>query len=253
MRIVIKIGSNVLADGNGKISHSRLSNLVNDMVRLQKQGSEIVIVTSGAVASGRFIRPHLAGHHTKKIWAAIGQPLLMQKYISLFSRQKVTVAQCLLVKQDLATGASLRHFKGMMEAFFEDRVVPILNENDVIIAKDLIFGDNDALAALVAVAIKADRLILLTNQKGFFSGDPQDPKARLIPEVRHINQELKKMCAPGTSLFGVGGMASKLKSARRAAFRGITTHIADGRQPGVLKKIINGDRVGTKFLSRKKI
>ncbi len=248
MRIVIKIGTNVLIDGQGQLAKDRFADIAKEVSALQKQGHEVALVTSGAVAAGRQLFEN-SNHVLRKVLAAAGQPVLMELYKNEFIKHGFNIGQCLISRVDIVHREQYHNVVAIIKDFFSAKVVPILNENDVFADESLNFGDNDSLAAMLAIAISAEELLLLTNQPGLMSGDPKDPASKLIPIVTRVDKEVERLCHKGLSLSGRGGMIRKVKAAQQAVFAGITTVIADGRQDGVIGKIVSGQRIGTCFVA----
>lgn len=250
MRIVIKIGTNVIVGQDGQIDADRLAGIAADVKELQNQSHEIALVVSGAVACGKPSKAQTSSHHQRKVLAAIGQPILMGALSQIFQKADLIVGQCLLSRGDFAERELYGNLVSIIEEFFKGQVIPVLNENDVLAPEFLNFGDNDSLAASFAIAIKADQLLLLTNQPGLFSKDPKKEQGvKLISVVTRVDKEIERLCSKEASGSGRGGMISKVKAARAAVFAGITTFIADGRDKGIISRIIQGEPVGTRFIA----
>lgn len=251
MQIVVKVGTNVLTDETGKISNDRIEQIASGIFSMHRQDHQVILVSSGAIATGKSKLPQLEGEVKKQIWAAIGQPALMEIYAKHFAKLALSIGQCLLLRSDFTDRErydnSLRTIKGLLEA----DVVPIINENDVVAMEDLTVGDNDLLSAMLAVALGADKLILLTNQTGIYTANPDtDPSATLIKTVNNVDRQFEKMFNRETSSLGRGGVLSKVRAAKHAVSGGVETIIADGRQAGILSSILTGGFIGTKFLAR---
>lgn len=241
-----------MADSSGRLVESRFEHISKDIHTLIKQGHEVILVTSGAVAAGRSASPDLDKSKFRKVLAAIGQPFLMHLYTNAFNKHGLTIGQCLISRSDIANRQQYHNAVAIIQEFLSAKVIPVLNENDVFADESLNFGDNDSLAAMFAIAVSADHLLLLTNQEGLLSGDPvQDKTSKLIPVVTRVDKEIERLCSKDASVSGKGGMIRKVKAAQQAVFAGITTHIADGRQAGVMNKIINGEEIGTRFIAGK--
>ena len=250
MRVVIKIGTNVLIDSEGKLNQRRLEELAANINQARQEGYEVALISSGAVGMGRSVRPELGGGNKRKVLAAIGQPVLMQSYLRAFSKYGLTLGQCLLSRIDFSDHELYRNLVAILENFFQAKVIPIINENDVLAPASLNFGDNDSLAAMLAIAVKADLLMLLTDQPGLFNADPKlNRQAELISVVTRVDKEIERLCGKITSSLGQGGMISKVRAARQAVFAGITTFVADGREPAIISKILNGQLAGTRFIA----
>ncbi len=257
-RVVIKIGTAVLTGPSGILNEEVIRELVKLIVKLLDYGSEIIIVTSGAIGAG-IGRAKLNGHSIKhkQALASIGQAQLMNIYDKYFSRYKRLVAQVLLTRDDLVHRSRYLNARHTVETLLGFGVVPIVNENDTVaideLPKNRKFGDNDILSAEVAVKMGADMLIILTDVDGFYSIDPRlGKRVKLIREVKNITPDLLK-CAGGAGSFrGTGGMVSKLQAVKMAAAKGIVSYIANGRKKDVLLNIWEGRSEGTKFLPEKK-
>ena len=253
-RVVIKVGSSILV-GSGshqdRLSEKILSGIVKGISSVQKNQVHVTLVSSGAIASGM----HFLGYHKKpskiselQACAAIGQPILIQKYQKAFAKAGFQVAQILLTWEDLSTPKRLLNAKHTLNALLEKNIIPIINENDTVAVEEIRFGDNDNLAALVTDVVDADLLILLTDQDGFYTADPrQDRRARKISVVEHIDEDIFSRAADAGSAGSVGGMKTKLEAAQKAAGFGLPTIIASGKDPQVLQKIFQGESVGTLF------
>lgn len=248
-RIVIKIGTGVLVDKSKKLDHNVLENLVRQIAVLWKQGNELILVSSGAVGAGRelvsFKKEEPAME--KRMLAAVGQSRLMNQYRSLFGKSKIEVAQVLPLRDDFNNREKYITIRNILERLMFNRIIPIINENDVLASADLCFSDNDNLAALTAVAVKADHLIFLTDLKGLFDKDPNHKDAKLIREIKEITPDIKKSCSKTVSQFGLGGMINKLISIDTAMRAGIQADICYGKEKDNLLKAVNGEKPGTHF------
>ena len=242
MLIVVKVGTSVLIDSAGAVSKSGVEQIISGVAALQKQNHRVVLVSSGAVGTGKAKLPKISGNAQKQIWAAVGQPALMEIYTKYFSRFGLQIGQCLLLRDEFTDRERYANSLATISGLLDAGVVPIINENDVIAMEDLTVGDNDLLAAMVAVALAADRLIILTNQAGVYTANPDtDPEAKLIKAVKNVDKEFEKMFDGETSLHGRGGMLSKVRAAKHAVSGGVETIIADGRQVGVLENLGHKD------------
>lgn len=248
-RWVVKIGS-ALITGDGKgLDREGLRNWVDQLADLLDEGHEIVLVSSGAVAEGMFRmgwsrRPNAL--HELQAAAAIGQMGLVQAWESCFQRRGRHTAQVLLTHDDLSNRRRYLNARGTLLKLVSLGVVPVVNENDTVANEELRFGDNDSLAALVSNLIEADLMVLLTDQSGLFDADPRaNPEARLVPIALAGAEELDGMAGATGGSLGRGGMSTKVRAARLAARSGTTTVIAGGREPGVLRRLAQGESVGT--------
>jgi len=253
--LVLKFGTSLLTVGTDRLSLDVMSALVQQVAKLHGAGLELVIVTSGAVAAGReklgTLR-RVKGIPVKQMLASVGQSRLMADYTGLFEAHSIVVAQALLTKRDLMDRAGYLNARNTLLGLIERRVIPIVNENDVVSADeihDLKFGDNDNLSAMVASLIDADLLVILTDINGLYTADPRrDPTATLIPEVVNIDAEIEKLGTDTASSSGTGGMITKIEAAKFATSCGITMIIADGREPDILTRVLSGSAICTRFL-----
>jgi glutamate 5-kinase len=254
-RAIIKIGSNVLSK-NGALDTDILAQLVSQTVSLRQSGIEVVLVTSGAVATGKGILklPDSADSIvSKQVFASIGQVKLMAEYAELFEKQGYVCAQVLVTKEDFRDRQHYLNMKNCLENLLQDKVVPIINENDVISVTELVFTDNDELAGLVASALGADLVVLLTSVDGLMENSGTS-MARVISVVDSEKEtEITGFITDEKSAFGRGGMYTKVGIAKKLAAQGITTFIANGRTRDVLSRITKDETIGTKFLPHRKV
>ena len=255
--VVVKVGTSCITTSEGKLNEQKMDNLANQIAAAAKQGNKIVLVTSGAVAAGIEevgIPPKPNDVVFQQAAAAMGQPVLMTKYRELFKKQEIKVAQILLTAEDLSNRASYIHTRNVLQMLLKVGVIPIINENDVVSVAELRkkegykinFSDNDILSVLVASAIEADLIIILSDVEGLFTSDPSEPGAQLIKIVDTITPELKNSLS-GKSKLGRGGIQSKIKAAEIAISCGIPVIIASSQRENVIVDIINGKEVGTYF------
>jgi len=251
-RIVIKIGSSLLADAEAGVRADVIEHLAEEVSALMHQGTEVAVVTSGAVALGRvrlgWVNRELSVHE-KQAAAAIGQPMLMRAYGRAFDRFQLSVAQMLLTKDDLRHRRRYLNASNTSETLFSAGVVPIVNENDTVVVEEIKFGDNDSLGALVSLVIDADLLVMLTDVDGLYDQNPVlVPTSRRIGLVETLGHEHMAMAGDRGSSFGTGGMTSKLSAARIAGKGGVASAIISGRKEGSLHRLLNGEDEGTLFL-----
>ncbi len=250
-RVVVKLGSMVLAAPGGGLDHGVIDALALQMARLRRDGACFIVVTSGAILMGMeemgmTERPRtLPG---KQALAAIGQSRLMRAYQESFSRFDIRVGQMLLTREDLASRSRFLTARGAMGALLRMGVVPVVNENDTVAVEEIRFGDNDTLSSLVVNLAGADLLVIFSDIAGLYDRDPRKGGARLLDVVERVDRRILEMAGGPGSRAGSGGMASKVMAAKRAAERGVPTVIADGKQPGNLTRILAGEPVGTLFL-----
>lgn len=253
MRLVIKIGTNVIVEKSGKVDLQWLEKIVEKIVELKNQKHEVVLVSSGAIGLGRQLFPTLKSNAQKQVWAAVGQAELMKLYSMLFGKHKVAVGQCMLLRNDFTRRLRYDHFLNMIEGLLASGAVPILNENDPVALGDLTVGDNDLFSAMVSVALDVDKLYILTDIGGVFTDNPvKNPGAELIPIVENVDSQFEKMFKSQPSLLGRGGMLSKVRAAKHAVHAGIETIIFDGRDEKSLKQLGSKVITGTIFKTNSK-
>ena len=255
MRIVIKIGTSTLAHKSGLLNIRRVEELCKVMSDLKNAGNEVILVSSGAIGMGAgklSLSEKPSDIPTKQAAAAVGQCELMYTYDKLFSEYNHTVAQILITGEDIEHSERKVNFENTMCRLLTLGAIPIINENDSIATDEIVIGDNDTLGAIVATAINADLLILLSDIDGLFTADPRkDKNAVLLSRVTEITPEIEEMTGGAGSTFGTGGMATKIKAAKIATDAGIDMIIANGKEPKVLYDIVEGKPVGTRFISLK--
>ena len=251
MRIVVKIGSNILAGARG-VNAARIRSIARAVSALHDAGTEIVIVSSGAVAAGMKrlgLKTKPKDIQLKQAAAAVGQPALIWEYEKAFKAHRKLVAQVLLTRDALSDRTMYINSKNTLITLIERGVIAIINENDTVATDEIRFGDNDRLAAMVATLLEADRLVILSDVSGLYSADPKsDAKAILVNKVYSITDDMLAMAGGAGSSVGTGGMYSKLLAARMAARSGITTNIISGRKPSLLGRLMDGKTVGTEFV-----
>jgi glutamate 5-kinase len=253
VRFVVKLGTSTLTAGTHRLSQPRMVDLVRQIGALRAEGREVILVSSGAMASGReaLSFPQLPKDiPAKQMLAAVGQPRLMALYERLFGLYGITVAQVLLTRTDLVSRRSYLNARNTLSALLKQHILPIVNENDTVATEEIRVGDNDNLSALVANLVDADTLILLTDQPGLFTADPRhDPSARLIKDVTEaeIPASLWEAAGGAASGLGTGGMVTKLQAADLARRSGTAVVVAPGSDPEILTRIAAGEHVGTRF------
>lgn len=253
MKAVIKVGTSTLAHATGNLNIRRMEALCRILADLKNAGHEIILVSSGAIGMGvgklnLGARPSdTAG---KQAAAAVGQCELMYTYDKLFSEYNHTVAQILLTAEDLRDGKRHSNFENTMQRLLALHVLPIINENDTVATEEIEIGDNDTLAAIVAVSVKADLLVLLSDIDGLFTADPhKNPDARLITRVETLDDAVMALGGGKGSALGTGGMQTKLRAAKLATEAGCDMVIANGSKPESLYDILEGKPVGTRFIA----
>jgi glutamate 5-kinase len=252
-RAVVKVGSGVLTGKDG-LNTRVINALTNDICALREKGIEIILVSSGAIASGLkkiglSKRPESISQ--KQAAAAAGQSTLMMAYEKAFGRHGVKVAQILVTRDDLTHRRRYLNARNTIFALLSWKIVPIINENDTVVVEEIKFGDNDNLSAMVTNLIEAQFLVNLTNIDGLFDKDPRVHKdARLIPSVETMNREVIRYASSIPGFLGTGGMSSKIKAGQKVALRGVPAVIASGFKQGILKRIFSGEEEGTLFVPR---
>ncbi|RMH33505.1 MAG: glutamate 5-kinase [Nitrospirae bacterium] len=253
-RVVVKIGSTLVATRSEGLREQRIQTLVHDLLAVQAAHRQVVIVSSGAILAGI---GHLGLKHyprtlpLKQAAAAVGQSRLIRAYEKAFERQGQRIAQILLTHQDLADRKRFLNARHTLTALLDLGVIPIINENDTVSVDEIRFGDNDTLAGQVAHLIDADVLVILSDVDGLYSADPhRHPDATLIPVVSTITSEIERMAGPSNNPENRGGMFTKVQAAKHAAHFGVTTLILNGETPGLLPRALAGAPIGTCFLPR---
>ena len=251
-RIVVKLGTNVLDDGNGQLDLTVIKGIVSQVAALKKKGHQIIIVSSGAVGAGKSLY-NLSNEQDeavkRQIYSAIGQVKLMNTYAEQFAQFGLVCAQVLATKEDFTGKEHYENMKNCMMGLLKDDLIPIVNENDVVSLTELMFTDNDELAGLMAYMIRAHKLILLTNVDGIYT-DSGNAGSTLIEQVAPNDSSIYEHISSSKSSGGRGGMKSKVDIAMRAVSKGIETHIANGRAENVLFQILDGEQTGTKFVTQ---
>lgn len=248
-RIVVKIGTKVLSEEDGTLDLDFLKHAVEQIVKLRKDGLQVVLVTSGAVSAGRsLISLGEIKSETvqKQVFAAIGQVKLMSTYSEFFAKYNYYCAQVLATKEDFRDDTHYLNMKNCFEGLLLDNVIPIVNENDVVATSELLFTDNDELAGLVAEQLGVDGLIILTGTDGILD-DIDNTVAEVDPNnadtvASYINQS--------KSSSGRGGMVSKFSIAKELSEKGIVVHIVNGKRKNVLLDVVRGEKVGTQFVAQ---
>jgi glutamate 5-kinase len=254
-RIIIKLGSLVVTTAEGAVDEAQLSHLANQIVALTRAGKQVVVVTSGAIRSGRTrlgIHDQSMDLPARQAAAAVGQIELMWRYREIFGRFGQPIAQVLLTQLELSDFRRYLHLRNTLTTLLNEyHVVPVLNENDSVSAEGVQIGENDRLAAVVASKLEADLLLSLSDVAGYYDGDPnRDRSAKLIPIVRDITPQMEQAAVDTAGPAGRGGMRTKLESAELAMNAGVVMVVADGREPNVITRIMAGEEIGTIFLPK---
>ena len=240
-RIAVKVGSNVLTRPDGRLDLARMAALVDQIAELRHRGIEVLLISSGAVASGRGALPMLKDEKSvtsRQLFAAVGQAKLIEHYYDLFQEYGITVGQILTTKENFTNETLHANQMRCMTAMLDNGVVPVINENDTVSVEELMFTDNDELSGLVARMMKAEILVILSNVDGVFTGNPDEPGSELIHDV--YPDDDYSQCVSGTkSKYGRGGMMTKMKTALGVAADGIEVRIANGRRQDVLIEVLS--------------
>ncbi|MCX7966681.1 MAG: glutamate 5-kinase, partial [Syntrophorhabdaceae bacterium] len=256
-RVVVKIGTSVLLDNFKRISINMIENIAEQIKIVREKGIKPIIVTSGAIACGM----ELMGLTKKpkeiekrQALASIGQVLLMKMYMDVFNNKGIKVGQILLTHEDIASKEKCLNLMNTLNALINLDIVPIINENDALSFKEIRFGDNDNLSALIAQITNADLLLLLSDVDGLYEKDPKKyPDARIIKVVKKIDKDIEKTAGGTRSEKSIGGMVSKLEAAKKAGFYGIPTRVIRGNIKDIIPRVIKGEEIGTLFLPEGKI
>lgn len=243
-RITVKVGSNVLTRKDGTLDVTRMSAIVDQVAMLHQQGVQVILVSSGAVASGRselkgkVSAERLDTVDQRQLYSAVGQAKLINKYYELFRDHGISCGQVLTTKESFGTRGHYLNQKNCMEVMLQEGVIPIVNENDTISVTELMFTDNDELSGLIATMMKAQLLILLSNIDGIYTGNPADPSSKLIPIISD-DADISQYIQTNKSSFGRGGMVTKHRIARKVASEGIEVIISNGKRDNVLLELVH--------------
>ncbi len=252
-KIAVKIGSNVLTRADGTLDITRMSALVDQISQLHKKGVEIVMISSGAVASGRSvmgISKKMDVLDQRQLYSAVGQAKLINHYYDLFREQGITVGQVLTTKENFGSRRHYLNQRNCMRVMLENSVIPIVNENDAVSVSELMFTDNDELSGLIASMMDMHALIILSNIDGIFDGSPSNPESKVIGQIEK-GQDISDFIESSKSTFGRGGMLTKTTIARKIADEGIDVYIANGKRENVLLQLLDKklDVVCTHFIA----
>lgn len=254
MRIVVKLGTSTLAHATGHLNIRRVEEICKVISDIKNAGDEVIMVSSGAIGMGvgkLSLKSKPTDIPTKQAAAAVGQCELMYTYDKLFSEYNHTVAQLLMTGADLKNEERHQNFNNTLNRLLELGVIPIINENDTVATEEIVIGDNDTLAAIVAESVGADVLVLFSDIDGLYTADPHKCEdAKLIPEVVEINDEIMALAGGKGSALGTGGMVTKLNAAKICMACGCDMIITNGTVPTSLYDIVEGKDVGTKFIGK---
>ena len=249
--IVIKFGTSTLTHGGKSLSRPYMLELVKQIAKLH-QHHRVIVVTSGAAAAGRDYLGHPELPKTlayKQMLAAVGQSQLIRTWENLFDIYSINIGQILLTRADIDDRERFLNARDTLNALLEQKIIPVINENDTVATEEFKVGDNDNLSALVAILAQADQLYLLTDQEGLFTADPRkDPSATLLSVVEKITPEIRQIAGGSSTGLGTGGMSTKIIAADIATRSGVETIIASGSRENVLVDLANGQAIGSKFV-----
>jgi glutamate 5-kinase len=244
-KITVKVGSNVLAKSDGTLNVSRIAHLVDQIALLHKNGVEVILVSSGAVAAGKAVlRPVKKTDAVSKrqLWAALGQVKLISRYSDFFNEHGLFCAQVLTTKENFSSRGHYLNMKNCISTLLENHIIPIVNENDTISVTELMFTDNDELSGLIASMMDSEALIILSNVDGVFSDHPQNKDAQLIRNFSVNEKEPLKTISKDRSDFGRGGMITKFRIAKKLANSGIGVHVANGSKENILLDLLDAKK-----------
>lgn len=255
-RVTIKVGSNVVTQSDGSLNIGRILRIVEDIAVLFKQGIEVVLVSSGAVAAGRSdVKPSKKTNiiAAKQVWAAVGQVKLMSSYQFLFGKYGIQAGQILAAKESFRDRQHYLNLKNCITAMHDNHVLPIVNENDTISINELMFTDNDELSGLISSMMDSQSLIILSNVDGIFNGVPGNEGTELIRKIDTSSEDPEKYISSEKSGFGRGGMITKCSIAKKMASMGIDVFIANGNRDSIISDIVKAKEVPcTHFVAAEK-
>lgn len=256
-RIVLKIGTSVLLDEDNEISFDMMKRFARQVRTAQDMGMEVIIVSSGAIACGMetlSLKKKPREIEKRQALASIGQVRLMKMYMEAFERERIRVGQILLTHEDIKSKSRCLNLMNTLNSLLAMDIVPVINENDALSFTEIKFGDNDNLSALIAQIVDADILLLLSDVDGLFDKDPvRHPEAQMIKVVRKIDERIEQLAEGTKSEKSVGGMVSKIEAAKKASYYGIPTRVVRGDSRNIVLRVLQGEEVGTLFLSGKKL
>ena len=241
-KITVKVGSNVLAKADGTLNVSRIASLVEQISLLHKNGVEVILVSSGAVAAGKAVLQETKKSDAvsqRQLWAALGQVKLISRYSDFFQEEGLVCAQVLTTKENFSGRAHYLNMKNCIATLLQNKVIPIVNENDTISVTELMFTDNDELSGLIASMVDSQALIILSNIDGVFTAHPDTEGAKLIEKINFYESQPQHAISPEQSDFGRGGMLTKLRIAKKVAKDGIAVHVANGTKDNILLDLLD--------------
>ncbi len=256
-RVVMKIGTSVLLDGDKRISTRLIRNFARQVRAIKEHGIEVIVVTSGAIASGMELldlRKKPKEIEKRQALASIGQVVLMRMYMEMFEKEGLKIGQILITHEDIKNKERCLNLMNTLNALLAMDIVPVINENDALSFREIRFGDNDNLSAVIAQISSTDLLFLLSDVEGLFEQDPKKyPGTPMIRVVKKIDDEIERLAGGTKSEKSTGGMVSKIEAAKKAGSYGISTVIVKGDIEDVVWKVIRGEKIGTRFLPERKL
>jgi glutamate 5-kinase len=255
--ITLKIGSNVLTKSDGMLNESHIAHLVDQIAYLRQKGVRILLVSSGAVASGRQLiscNKRTDPVSCRQLWASVGQVKLLHLYSELFQKHHIHCSQVLVTKEDFRDRQHFLNIRNCLETLLDYNILPIINENDVVSVTELMFTDNDELASLITSMMNTDAMVIMSNVDGIYNGNPEDPASKVIPVIDQDFSTVSKYISEGKSNFGRGGMITKFGMAKKVAQSGTPVHLVNGTRENILVDILNNksDTIQTYFKPGKK-
>jgi glutamate 5-kinase len=254
-RVVLKIGTSVLLDREGRVDSARAEDFARQIRAVKDRSVDVIMVSSGAIACGMEAmgltrKPKEMAR--KQALASVGQIVLMRMYMDAFSRMGLTASQILLTHEDIKSRSRCVNLMNTIDMLLAMDIVPVINENDTLSFKEIMFGDNDNLSALIAQIASAELLVLLSDVDGLYERDPKRyPGSPLVRTVRRIDERVEALARGTRSEKSVGGMTSKLEAAKKAGNYGIPTRVVRGDEPDVVPRLLAGEEIGTLFVARK--
>lgn len=256
-RIIVKVGTKVLTDKHNELDHTVVKSLVEQIVAIRQKGCEVVLVSSGAMGAGRALLKKDAAPETtadKQVFAAVGQVALMNAYNTYLKKHKVELAQVLVTKEDFRDKTHYQNMETCFTNLLQKGVLPIVNENDVVAVKELLFTDNDELTSLIALQLDVDAVYILTSVDGVIAGDIDDPQATVLSKIdADTIGSIEKFITLDRSSMGRGGMLTKFAMARKLMSAGIAVHFLNGKKKKGILAALAGEAIGTKFVASKKV
>ncbi len=255
MKIVVKIGTQLITNEQGLLNHSFIEDIVRQIVLLKKQNHDVILVSSGAMGAGRgLIQPPETMNKVvqRQILSSIGQVKMIEAYSTALQKKGYHCCQVLTCKEDFRDRHHYLNMKNCFSALLHENILPIVNENDVIAIDELMFTDNDELSGLIGAMMDVDAVLILTSVDGIFDKHPNDPDAQILDELDSDHQLVKYISKEKTQ-YGRGGMHTKARVATKLASMGITTHIANGNTEDIVVRIVNGEKIGTRIIPKKRL